>query len=167
MLKAAGLLCIVICGAGLGTGASAVLRKRIVICRSLRYFLQELGVMMRCTGDTLSSLIGGLAVSESCMSLSFLREAAAIMERGEPFPIAWKRSVSISSGLTSEMKDMLLSLGDSLGTSDLAGQLMTLDRAEHELEVIYEKALEQYRTKGKLYRCLGVLGGMSAALLLC
>ena len=36
-----------------------------------------------------------------------------------------------------------------------------------ELEVIYEKALEQYRTKGKLYRCLGVLGGMSAALLLC
>ncbi len=167
MLKAAGLLCIIICGAGLGTGASAMLRKRITVCKSLRYFFQELGIMMRCTGDTLSALITGLACSESCMSLGFLGEAASLMETGEPFPLAWKRSVSISSGLTPEIKDMLLSLGESLGTSDLAGQLMTLERAEHELEVIYEKALEQYRTKGKLYRCLGVLGGMSAALLLC
>ena len=167
MLKAAGLLCVVICGAGLGAGASAVLRKRIGICKSLRYFFQELGILMRCTGDTLSALIGELAGAESCADLNFLREAASLMETGEPFPLAWKRSVSISAGLTTEIKDMLLSLGDSLGTSDLAGQLMTLERAEHELEVIYEKALEQYRTKGKLYRCLGVLGGMSAALLLC
>lgn len=167
MLKAAGLLCIIVCGAGMGTGASAMLRNRITVCKALRYFFQELGIMMRCTGDTLSALIEGLAYSESCGTLGFLREAVLLIEKGEPFPLAWKRSVSTSSGLTSEIRDMLLSLGDSLGTSDLAGQLMTLERAEHELEVIYEKALEQYRTKGKLYRCLGVLGGMSAALLLC
>ncbi|MBQ8725133.1 MAG: stage III sporulation protein AB [Oscillospiraceae bacterium] len=167
MLKAAGLLCIIVCGAGLGAAASLTLRRRIVVCIALRYFLQELGIMMRCTGDTLSALISGLAHSESCAALPFLAETEKQLEEGVPFPEAWKGSVSKAAGITSEMKELLLSLGECLGTSDLAGQLMNLERAGQQLDVIYEKALEQHRTKGKLYRCLGVLGGMSAALLLC
>ncbi len=155
----------VFCGAGCGFAASSSLKRQVVYCKALRMFLEELGILMRWNGDTLPVLLEGLAQKQTYAPLNFLKQVHP--EEGKPFSEAWKAAVKQEHRLPKELSHLLLSLGDSLGTSDLDGQMLTLARYGQQLEQIGQAAEEQYRTKGRLYRSMGLLGGMSAALLLC
>ncbi|MBQ8515733.1 MAG: stage III sporulation protein AB [Ruminococcus sp.] len=165
MLKLTGLLCIVLCGAGCGMAAASALKRQAVFCKTLCLFLEELEILMRWNGDTLPVLVDMLSQKPGYAPLRFLKEIR--FSESEPFSDAWRRAILEEHGLPEELSQLLLSLGDSLGTSDLEGQMKTLEGYQLQARHISRNAEEQYRTKGKLYRSMGILGGMSAALLLC
>lgn len=167
MLKLLGLFCVVLCGAGCGFAASAALRRQVVFCDTLRLFLEELGILMRWNGDTLPVLLGDLADKQTYTPLTFLKNVIPQLEKGIVFSEAWKAAIQSMRRLPEELRRLLLSLGESLGTSDLEGQMKTLAQHQQQLSRICQSAAEQYHKKGKLYRSIGLLGGMSAALLLC
>lgn len=166
MIKLIGIICIVVCGAGIGARVSGNLKKQVELCVSVRTFLSELGILMRYRGDTLFELISELTERQRVQELTFLARVMECMSNGMSFPFAWQKALSEDKLLSCELVELLLSFGDSLGTSDIDGQLMCIERAEGELSVIYENALNQCHKKGKLYRSIGLLGGMTAALLL-
>lgn len=145
--------------------ASASLKRHVALCNALHLFLEELGILMRWNGDTLPVLLGTLAQKQAYEPLSFLKQIYP--DRYGSFSEAWRTAVQQERRLPQELKELLLSLGDSLGTSDLDGQLRTLAQYSVQLRQIHHTAAEAYHTKGKLFRSLGLLGGMSAALLLC
>lgn len=167
MIKLLGIIFIIICGAGIGAKASGDLKKRSDMCLYVKTFLSELSILMKYSGDTLFNLISELSKRESICRLTFLSDVINSMLEGMTFPCSWKNSISNDKNLYSELKELLFTLGESLGTSDIDGQLVSIERAEEELSLIYENTLSLYRKKGKLYRSIGVLGGMTAALLLC
>lgn len=166
-MKPLGLLILVLCGTLAGNAASGQLKRREALCRCTGLFLDELLIAMRCTCAPLGELLSELSAKECFSSLVYLSKAHELIRRGKPFPQAWREGVSGDKSLQAELKELLLTLTDSLGASDLEGQFVSFQRTEAQLCCIQEKALESYRTKGRLYRCLGVLGGISAALLLC
>lgn len=167
MLKLLGIIFIIICGAGIGAKASGDLKKQTELCISVRTFLSELGILMRYKGDTLFVLISELSERQSIQELKFLSRVIDNMSSGMTFPYAWKTALSDDALLSPELTELLLKFGESLGTSDIEGQLMSIERSEEELSGIYENALSIYRRKGRLYRSIGLLGGITAALLLC
>ena len=120
---------------------------------------------MRWNGDTLPVLIEILAERQTYAPLSFLKRIR--LEMHTSFSEAWRAAVEKEQKLPEDLYSLLLSMGESLGTSDLEGQLSTLGQYLAQLEQIYQAAWAAYRTKGKLFRSMGLLGGMSAALLLC
>lgn len=167
MLKFSGLLLIILCGAGLGAGASVNLKRNTEICVCMRTFLSELGILIKYSGDTLFCLFNEIYNRQSMQKLEFLSALLDEMSGGTDFPAAWIKAVSSDKKLPPVLSELLLSLGESLGTSGTEGQLMSLERTQEELSAIYESLLEEYRRKGKLYRSIGLMGGITAALLLC
>ncbi len=165
MLKLIGLICIVLCGAGCGNTAAVKLHRQCVFCGALRMFLNELGIRMRWSGETLEVLIVQLREQKRFAPLGFLRQFS--IEEDETFSDAWSRSIMQEHALMPEVQSLLQSVGETLGTSDIEGQMQTLVQHDRRLEELYENAREQERTKARLYRSLGLLFGMTAALLLC
>jgi len=63
-------------------------------------------------------------------------------------------------------RSIIKSIGLSLGTSDIEGQLSMLEVNSQLLSDYGDEAHEQYMKKGKLYRTFGVLAGMFMAILI-
>lgn len=167
LLKLSGIIFIIISGAGLGIFASHKLRVHSEYCAKVRTFLCELDVLIRFSGDTLQALFDELSQRESLSGLAFPTDASRRMNAGESFPCAWKSAVLSDKNADEPLKRLLLSFGESLGTSDVCGQQKNILRAEEELLGIQKSADNEYSRKGRLYRSLGLLGGITAALLLC
>ena len=92
-----------------------------------------------------------------------------------------KRNVGISFGeifrecaekclnldcLSQEEREQFCSLGDRLGYLGLEMQLKQLDQLEKETEYAIRELEKDFREKRKLYRSMGILGGILLAVLL-
>ncbi len=102
--------------------------------------------------------------------LPFLKRCAEKCEAGENWDEAWKSAVMESAerdGFPRDDEDLFLNFGAGFGTSDTEGQIshfsLYLELGKAELE----SAKEERGRKSKLYRMLGVSGGVAAAILLC
>ncbi len=167
MLKLIGIISIILCGTAAGFAGSVKLRRQTEYCHDVSRLLHETAMLMHYSCDTLPSLITELSCRECFSQLIFLGNVSELIEKGTPFPRAWEEGIKSDSFLSPELRQLISPLADSLGVSDIEGQLLTLRRAEEETQELYIRTNAQYMKKGRLYRCLGVLGGMSAALLLC
>jgi stage III sporulation protein AB len=75
----------------------------------------------------------------------------------------------VADGLTylkAEERNVLKSVGATLGTSDADGQLAMLKANAELLEGFRAEAYKEYLAKGKLYRTCGVLAGIFAAIMI-
>lgn len=82
---------------------------------------------------------------------------------------AWRRSVTESGGaaaLDDGDVEILLSVGDRLGSTDSENQRLNLEGARELLKRRLEEAEADYTQQGRLYRNCGLLCGMLTALLL-
>lgn len=61
--------------------------------------------------------------------------------------------------------EVLIRLGKSLGELDKKMQIMQLSMAEEEIRGLLEEAVEEKKTKGKLYRTLGMSMGILSVIL--
>jgi stage III sporulation protein AB len=145
-------------GTGFGLYRSAELKRRERLLAEIIQLLENMAVQIRYRavplGELFESLNGGeflARVGENCVGTLNYREA-------------WNTAVSEFPELEAE-RDILLSVGNSLGSSDTAGQVAMLELNKELLTVRLAEAAETASRKGAMYRSVGFLSGLGAAII--
>ncbi len=162
-MKLTGALMILCCGVLAGCSAARNLEQKAADLRLLRQMvtamMQELSASLPLTGD----LIRHLAEMQTFRTLRFLQQAA---QDPEAFPLCWFDAVEHDRTLSPESAEVLCGIGQTLGSTALDGQLAALSLALERLSVLQSDAENTAVKKGNLYRSLGILGAIFAAILL-
>lgn len=156
MFTAAGALC--------GVHFSERLRSEQELCRSIT------ALIIRCT-----SLIRSLGLDVYRLSyelkrggfdtLDFIDKLPEEYSYSVTFSQAWKNAVD-SQSMGSEERDLLIRLGNILGTSDIDGQVAALSVIQAEAEELSVRRGQAYIRKSRLYRSSGALFGVMLGILI-
>lgn len=113
-------------------------------------------------------LINYFAKEEEFSNLTFLRACQQKLQEGIPFPTAWEESFHLSPmpALSPEDLRKLRLLSGIIGKSDVKTQLGGIDLIRTLLQQSLTEAGQIYQEKGKVYRSLGILGGIGIAILI-
>lgn len=155
------LAALLLTAAGLGTGACFA--HRLAVRRSFLAtfctFLQQLATALRYCGGRIDTLINS---SGELFSFSDCDEEMPFAERWQrqirDFPQKWR--------LTPQDMQLLDDFGARLGATDADGQLAHIAHYRDIFSARLEEARQASAQKSKLYKTLGLFGGVSAALLL-
>ena len=86
-----------------------------------------------------------------------------------PFADFWNReieSIPKKYGLNNSDKELLSEFGSMLGTTDVEGQLKHLEMYGSIFQKRLKDSQAEFRDKSRIYRALGLFGGISAALII-
>jgi stage III sporulation protein AB len=126
--------------------------------RELTRALQEMSLLIRHRA---------LPVRDLFTELSRYEFFSKISEFGDlDFREEWVEVTDTLTELTESERKIIKSIGLSLGTSDVEGQLSMLEVNAQLLTKHGDEAHEQYLKKGRLYRSIGVLAGLFVAILI-
>ena len=131
--------------------------------------MEKAALMIRCTAAPLEDIISAAAADSRLSCLSFLADIEAALDSGETdIRYLWHSCLKKAppENIRREELDVLEELGDILGSTDVQGQLDSLSLHRSVIVSIAEKAEEERREKGRLYRCLGVTAGLFIAVIL-
>lgn len=155
-------------GGYIGFAVSKRFQNRVKQLESMAVMLQRIRVYLEYEQTPTKLLIQKLSQSESLSDLCFLKRCAEKMGENPNFAIAWQesiRKVKTQLALEEEDYDILMQLAELLGVYDVQAQISGILVLETMVKQQIEEATEQYKTMGKLYRSLGVLGGIAVAIL--
>lgn len=163
---------IVICSfTFLGCILSNDCRKRPQQLRELQGKLQMFENQISYLSDVISTAferIGRVSGSETGI---FFSETVRILGEQENLSAAqaWEQAVRQNIKRTSlnlEDEEVLLNFGKMLGNSDLEGQIRNIRLAQEQLKQQEHKAEESRSKNEKMYRSLGILGGIAVVIVL-
>lgn len=170
MLKLLGLLFLFVDCVFLGWNQSHGLKKRLELLEELKRLLLLLSGEIRCGHATLPEAFFQVGKkARSPYGEFFIKVSEELNgEVRKPLQEVFERQLKNlhSSGLWKEDLELLLDLGKALGYLDLTMQLSTLKLYEDMLDASIQKAAGEYGPKAKMYRYLGVLGGLFLVVLL-
>ena len=165
MLKLFGILAIIVSTSLIGVSMSDKLKKRVKELNLINYMLDEISVLIRYKAITVYEIVESLKQNQMYNDLGFITGFECDIKT--PFYTAWDKSVSnMQSELTPYDKKLLKSFGNSLGTSDISGQLSSIEVFKSDFSKLEKEAAALYEKKSKLYRSLGLLGGMFVSIML-
>lgn len=165
MIKYVGIIAIIISSALVGITLSDKLKKRVKEINSINHMLDEISILIRYKAMTVYEIINVLRENQMYNSLTFLNQISCNVQM--PFSEAWEKSIdNMQSDLNSSDKKLLKSFGCSLGTSDISGQLSSIEVFKADFSKIENDAIVLYDKKSKLYRSLGILCGMFLSIML-
>lgn len=121
------------------------------MCSELRYLL-----------PTVQELLHALSAREEFASLTFLQRAA----QGGAYPEAWQAAIASDVNLSEAERSILQTVGATLGSMDLDGQLAALTLCKERFAALHTAAASELKTRGRLYRSMGVLTGIFLVILL-
>ena len=146
-----------------GCAAAKKLEHRAAMLRLLRQLISAMMQELRNTLPLTTDLLQTLADMPVFHSLTFLQDAAA---HPEDFPHSWQKAVRQDPALTADMAAVLENVGQTLGSTALDGQLAALALCMERLGAMQSDAESFAAQKGSLYRSMGVLSALFAAILL-
>ena len=118
------------------------LKSRIALLEKTLRLINKLKVGTEFLGLSAYEILKSISDSEQLPELDYIDTTKALISKGADFPVAWKKALKDSSQeYTSEEKDMLLNLGENLGTSDIKNQVAMLE--------MYEKSFCEYINTAK------------------
>ena len=165
MIKFIGIILIVASSSLVGIMFSDKLKKRVAELNLINYMLEEISVLIRYKALPVYEIIKALKENQMYNSLNFINLINCNMQI--PFNKAWEESIDNSkSELSSNDKKLLKSFGNSLGTSDISGQLASIEVFKVDFKKLEKEATNEYEKKSKLYRSLGILCGMFVSIML-
>lgn len=164
MLKIVAFMCFFSAGTIYGLVLSDKLKKMRDNCREIHSMLMQISVMIRYKRLNVYEIFHELNNSKSFAGLGFLKNLPENYEAGSDVHSLWRDAVSNDIYIGGEEKNILLSFGSVLGTSDAEGQIMSIDSIAESVKVLEVKRSEEYLKKGKLYRSLGMLFGTMAGI---
>lgn len=166
MLKVLGAILIVLSGGIVGVYLSMGLRNRILCISSIYSLLNYFSVSLRYTAPTVWQLMDSACENPEYKSLKFLSILKSKSLEEVSFEEAWNYSLSLDSTIKLEEKNILYSVGNSLGKVGLEESISNLNLAMERIKTIQLKATQEYSKKGNLFRWLGLLGGLMIAILI-
>ena len=147
----------------MGCTAASRLERKAGRIRLLRLFLTDLMNELRYTLAPVSDLLHTLAGNAAYRELAFLQNASA---NADGFPGSWQIAVHADNQLPAGSSDVLLTVGQTLGSTALEGQLCTLQLCLERLADLQAAAEQSAGKKGALCRSLGLFGGLFCVILL-
>ena len=144
-----------------GMRRSALLKQREQLLAELSAMLCGFAIEIRCTAPTLSELCS----AATGVFANLLRECK---DGSRDIREAWENACGRLSALPCSGREetaLLRELGASLGKSDAQGQLALIELYRERLAQCEKQASQELLQKGRLYRSLGVLCGLGAAVM--
>lgn len=171
MYRIVGCILVVAAGAGMGFSGSMRLSEQIRILEKLLQMVICLKGEIRCGNASLPDAFYGAAGRMNGKYREFLISAADRMKAGTGEKLSQicrecAENALKKSCLTHGEKDAFFSIGKYLGYLDREMQLRQLSLYEKNLEVEIGNLKKEASGKKKLYRGLGVFGGLLLAVLL-
>ncbi|MBQ8563127.1 MAG: stage III sporulation protein AB [Firmicutes bacterium] len=170
MLKAAGLLGLVLAAGLAGMVKAEELKSRIGLLEDFQNLLLSLKSQMNYFREPLYTLFSRTGKKSGSRAF-LLPEAclAGLLEKNGEIAQIWAentRQTYEGTALSEEDKEILCHIGTYLGQTDFANQQMQFQYTEERLAQQLAEAREIYRQKGPMYRRIGFFGGAVAALVL-
>ena len=163
-----GGLLIVAVGTGMGLYASHRLRRQMVFLETCGRLLQALWQEMSYTARPMPELWRRLAQGEGFAAFSLVQDTAKALP-DTAFAAAFSAAVRRAEAegvLLSPACGLLLEFAEGCGHTDLAGQQAHIEYYRTLLEAQEQEARRAWQEKGRMYRVLGISGGVALMLLL-
>ncbi len=167
------ILCIVIllAGAGIGRLKAKTFDNRIFHLQELITTLKILESEMKYRLDPLPDLLVRVGGVKEGLSGTLLKTAAELLKDpvSSNFAKCWEKAVESAyrdSALNKEDKRIAADLGIELGKTDLGSQYSMFQRTSTLLEAQAAEAIEDKKTKGKMFKSLGTAIGVLIVILL-
>lgn len=171
MLKVAGSLMVVGAGALLGVSSAAELEASYQELLYLKSLMEMLKGEIYYSRAALSHIFLKLSKEARNPYDMWFRKMCALIESrcGKSLAGIWRESAAetlCGSKLPEKEKQKLKDLGMLLGDSDMETQINQLKGYLEQLDGTIQDTRSEIGDKKKLYRCLGIIGGMFVAILL-
>ncbi|MCI8515059.1 MAG: hypothetical protein HFI93_10620 [Lachnospiraceae bacterium] len=169
-IKIAGALLILLAAAGIGNESAGGVRRRLEAlyqCRSLTLLLQgQLKYAFSGLSEMLVEAGGRLEFpfSDFCRRLAEKLESMPGQEIGRLWRDTAEETLT-GSGLTGKDRERFCELGNALGYLDGESQCRRLESCGERIDREIARAEAETAAKCRLYRSLGVLGGMFVTIL--
>ncbi|MGN1416168.1 MAG: stage III sporulation protein AB [Oscillospiraceae bacterium] len=132
-------------------------------------FIGKAAALIRQTASPLEDIIRAAAEDKRLGRLSFLSDINRELDSGRlDIREAWRDCLKKAPPeyIRTEEMAVLEELGETLGSTDVQGQLEALSAKRDALRELIAEADRERREKGRLYRMLGVTAGLFAAVIL-
>lgn len=166
MIRIMGILLIFLTSTILGMFLSNNIKNKRERLVKERKMLEEISIMIRFNSLTLKEIFYELENSELFYDFKFLKILKISLEKPISFQEAWEQAIKKDDIISESEKNILTELGCNLGTTDIDGQLSTLNIYKIRLDKMIEEESEKYRVKGKMYRSLGIMFGAMIGILI-
>lgn len=165
-MKLLGLLLIVLCTTFIGLNEAHKLKQKTKEASQVLTLIEQIRIRLNFSASSTSEILNEIKEVRGISSLPFVTK---IIEQydAEPFDCLWEREVRFSNlSLSSDDIAMLVSFGQSLGTTDLEGQLELCSIFENRFSDRLAFYSGEYKKRSKLYISLGFFLGLGAAVIL-
>lgn len=165
VFRVLGAFCLLGSGCALGWKTSMRLKRRLDSLEDMRGFLERLHASISYAAPPMEEIVREMAEDGTFFIAS---ECLLRLRHGAPFPEAFAQTLrrnETALSLTREDTALLIRSVERLGRTDAQGQVALLKLGMSELEPRIASAAENVQRKGKLYRSLGVLGGLAGVVL--
>lgn len=169
MLKLFSALFIACAFAGIGIYLSSLEKQRVGALKNILTMLSFAETQLRYLHITVAELMKNLSESAAVSGLEFIGRCSGMLENGVPFSLAWKNSIEEDGELKRllpETYESLISLGDEIGSTDLEGQLSSCGYYKQIFAAALSEREEKCRRSSKLCPPLGLLLGITVAIMI-
>lgn len=170
-MKIAGSVLVITATTLLGMGKVAELKNRYVQMEYLRQLFCQIQSEIRYARTPLGEIFLSIGGQAGEPYRTWLIEMSREMERktGDTFSVIWAKGVKsclTGCGLPGEEILRLAEFGSHFGSADAQLQIKTIEHYLAQLSLSMSELNKELGTKAKLYRCLGIMGGMLIAVML-
>ena len=166
MLKYIGGILIIICGTLGGIYFSLRLKKKSEFLEQYLIFLNRVRTMIE---------YGNMSVRDIFVELKnisviepILTDTEKFLDDGENFENAWKMSVDKNMKEFDKSDiEMIYFFGKSFGVTDKNGEISKIDLHSQMIKERLDMMKNEISSKTKIYRILGMFGGVLAAVMIC
>ena len=147
-----------------GFNYSDKLKRRADLCAESEKMIQLCEILIRSSGIDVYKLAGRLK-NEGYKELTFIYDLPEEYNADEEFGVTWRNAVEKCRDIGEEEKRVLMDMGNFLGSTDISGQLSGMELQSRLMHSIYEQRRADLMQKGRLYRSMGVLAGLTVGIM--
>lgn len=166
MLKYIGGILIIICGTLGGIYFSLRLKKKSEFLEQYLIFLNRVRTMIEYGNMSVRDIFGEL--KNISVIEPVLTDTEKFLDDGENFENAWKMSVDKNMKEFDKSDiEMIYFFGKSFGVTDKNGEISKIDLHSQMIKERLDTLKNDMVSKTRIYRILGMFGGVLAAVMIC
>lgn len=140
------------------------LKKGVDFCTEAEKLLNICECEIRSKNSDVYSIVRRL--KNECVKMDFSFEELPECYSSEyDFHEQWTEALRSIDRIDKEEIEIMLDLGNMLGTTDVEGQLRGINDIRTRVDSLYRRRRNEYEKKGKLYRSMGVLMGAALGIM--
>ena len=163
-LKISAGVLFVIGGFFCGLNLSDKLKRKVLFCRECEKMLNVCEYMVRASNSDVYGIVRHLK-EENYSCLRFIYILPECYSPEDDFRQVWKNAVMSDRSFDIEEQEILNGIGELLGSTDIEGQLRGISDIRSVINSINAERIGVYRQKGRLYRSVGVLIGVTLGIM--